>query len=218
MKKQLLFAGMVLCMTSCVSYEQFTVTNVVDYSEFSQRGIFVTESNSVNFDYQPLGSVVSVTYGNSSDNIIYKTSHVDVSKAFEEIASKINAIGGNGVINLNIRFSATNSRSMMTVSGMAIRTENPIVKPSKVQDFVKPKTDIYVDGIHCFIFKRFQSGIAVLTDAKLTINQVKHAISEFGIKRIEYQFYLPNAKQPYIGVTDNGYIIDYSTNEFIPLN
>ena len=76
----------------------------------------------------------------------------------------------------------------------------------------------YLFGIHCFIFQKFQSGFAIMTDSILTIDQVKKALKEFAIKNKECQFYLPNTKSPYIGVTDNGYIVNYATNEFIPLN
>ena len=52
-----------LLITSCVSLDQMTVTEVIDYSRFLKNGIYVTESNNVDFDYTPIGSVVSVTRG-----------------------------------------------------------------------------------------------------------------------------------------------------------
>ena len=40
-----------LLITSCVSLDQMTVTEVIDYSRFLKNGIYVTESNNVDFDY-----------------------------------------------------------------------------------------------------------------------------------------------------------------------
>lgn len=217
MKKVLFLLLIAIGLTSCstvVSFPQFTTTTVVDYSEFAKKGIFVTESNSVNFDYKPLGSVVSVTQGAWSTVASYK---IDADKAFSEIASKVKEIGGNGLINFDLIVSSTGQNSLMTVSGMAIRTDEPIIVAEELPVIAKPKTDIHIDGVHCFIFKRFQSGVAVMTEAVLNVEQIKRALKEFVISNIEYQFFLPNTKTPYMAVTDNGYIIDYATNEFIPL-
>lgn len=215
MRKILLLMLMAIGLASCVSVQQFTTTTVVDYSEFAKQGIFVTESNSVSFDYQPLGSVVSVTQGALS-GLVSKS--IDKDKAFMDIAAKVKEIGGNGILNFKYNIMATGAASYMTVSGMAIRTDEPIVTPEAAPIVTQPKTDIHVDGIHCFIFQRFQSGFAVMTESVLTIDQVKKALKEFAVKNKEYQFFVPNSKSPYIGVTDNGYIVNYATNEFIPLN
>lgn len=214
MKHYLLLMMLTIGLASCMSVQQFTTTTIVDYSEFAKQGIFVTESNSVGFDYHPLGSVVSVTQGALSGLVSQK---IDANKAFMEIASKVKEVGGNGLINFRFNVIATNSSSMMTVSGMAIRTEEPIITPEAVPIVTQPKSDIRIDGIHCFIFKRFQSGFAVMTDSVLTVEQVKKALKEFAGKGKECQFFLPNMKSPYMGVTENGYLVNYSTNEFIPL-
>ena len=207
---------MVIGLASCatVSVPQFTTTTFVDYSEFTKQGIFVTESNSVNFDYKPLGSVVSVTQGAWSG---LSSKKIDADEAFKDIADKVKNAGGNGLINFRFNVTSTGSASVMTASGMAIRTDEPIITPEATPIVAQLKTDIHVDGVHCFIFKRFQSGFAVMTDAVLSVDQVKRAFEEFGMKGKECQFYLPNTKSPYMGITENGYLVDYSSNEFIPL-
>ena len=214
MRKILLLMLVAFSLASCVSVQQFTSTTIVDYSEFAKQGIFVTESNSVNFDYKPLGSVVSFTQSALSS---FGSQKIDADKAFMEIASKVKEVGGNGLINFRLNVMASGASSVMTVSGMAIRTDEPIVTPEAVPVVSRPKDDIHIDGIHCFIFKRFQSGFAVMTDAVLSVDQVKRAFEEFGMKGKECQFYLPNTKSPYMGITENGYLVDYSSNEFIPL-
>ena len=126
MKKILLSMLMAIGLASCVSVQQFTTTTVIDYSEFAKQGIFVTESNSVNFEYQPLGSVISVTQAALSGIVSQK---IDANKAFMEIATKVKEIGGNGVLNFKFNVITTSSSSVMTVSGMAIKTDEPIIKP-----------------------------------------------------------------------------------------
>ena len=208
----LMAIGLASCST--VSVPQFTTTTFVDYSEFTKQGIFVTESNSVNFDYKPLGSVVSFTQGAWSG---LSSKKIDADEAFKDIADKVKNAGGNGLINFRFNVTSTGSASVMTASGMAIRTDEPIITPEATPIVSRPKDDIHIDGIHCFIFKRFQSGFAVMTDAVLSVDQVKRAFEEFGMKGKECQFYLPNTKSPYMGITENGYLVDYSSNEFIPL-
>lgn len=220
MRKILISMILSISLASCVSVQQYTTTNIIDYSEFAKQGIFVSESNSVSFDYQPLGSVVSITQGGST---LFYSQRIDANEAFKEIASKVKSVGGNGLINFKFNVMTTKSSSLMTVSGMAIRINNPsielkelpVIERPNIKD--KPKTDMYVDGIHCFIYKRFQSGVAVMTDDTLTIEQAKFVYEEFALKNMECQFFLPKTKAPYMGITNNGYIVDYKTNEFIPL-
>lgn len=114
-----------ISLASCVSVQQYTTTNIIDYSEFAKQGIFVSESNSVSFDYQPLGSVVSITQGGST---LFYSQRIDANEAFKEIASKVKSVGGNGLINFKFNVMTTKSSSLMTVSGMAIRINNPSIE------------------------------------------------------------------------------------------
>lgn len=107
-----------LLITSCVSLDQMTVTEVIDYSRFLKNGIYVTESNNVDFDYTPIGSVVSVTRGAIRNAWSYS---VDTEKAFSDIGKKVKAIGADGLINMKISNSYINSFYYTTVTGMAIK-------------------------------------------------------------------------------------------------
>lgn len=53
----------VLLFTSCSMYKSINETVVIDYSRYTSQGFFITESNSVSFDYKPIGSVVTVVKG-----------------------------------------------------------------------------------------------------------------------------------------------------------
>lgn len=61
----------------------------------TNKGIFVTESKSVNFDYIPIGSVISITsaafdsFVIKGDDISAKYKPIDLSKAFDNICQKL---------------------------------------------------------------------------------------------------------------------------------
>ena len=66
MKKCLLLIVCVLAFASCATQKPmppFTTASLLDYSILTERGIFVTESNSVGFDYETVGSVLVKGYG-----------------------------------------------------------------------------------------------------------------------------------------------------------
>lgn len=91
----------------------------IDYGYLSQKGIFLTESNSVNFDYEPLGSLyieckggwVKNDKGNSNNTVediylnkkakyIYQPATVE--DAFDMALGELKRIRGNGIVNLKI--------------------------------------------------------------------------------------------------------------------
>lgn len=104
--------------------------SIVDYSPYSDEGFFITESNSVSFDYQPVSSVTAVfRSGYASVEIVEKENQKPKSKqtddvysgriasgriktgdfveatpqsALEELYRKSVEIGANGIINLKI--------------------------------------------------------------------------------------------------------------------
>lgn len=57
-KVYLLFSVMLLVLAACQSLPTPKSNMVViDYAVLTNQGIFVTESNSVNFAYEPIGSI-----------------------------------------------------------------------------------------------------------------------------------------------------------------
>jgi hypothetical protein len=112
----------ILALASCTTVnvpapKQYAST--IDYAYLSQKGIFVTESNSVNFDYEPLGSIyvectggwVKKKYKEGDDmEDIYMTTLGSVKylpptfeDAYQLILSEVKKLRANGVINLKIR-------------------------------------------------------------------------------------------------------------------
>lgn len=212
-----------LLVSSCetVNIPQVTVTVIRDYTPMTDKGIFVTESNSVDFDYVPLGSVVSVTSGAYSSSVDkgVKYENVDLEKAFEEISKMLVVMDANGLINLKIESSFDNLIHYITVTGMAIRTKEPLIQAKK-KDIVEHKqpSECIIDGITARIIRKTKTGVIVSTTGKFNYDQVVKMISELNLPDTAIQIYQAGeARKAYAGITDDGYYINYDTNEFIKL-
>jgi uncharacterized protein YbjQ (UPF0145 family) len=130
MKKSILLLLTTVLMAGCYpirfSYHQSSV--VLDYSEYTKRGFFLTEANSVSFEYQALGSIFAkVTSGyeilsetsrtGMSDDLYgatasvkrkvkygnYKQAYTD--DALKVLYAKAREINANGVINLQFTYT-----------------------------------------------------------------------------------------------------------------
>jgi uncharacterized protein YbjQ (UPF0145 family) len=135
MKKLLILALILTTMGSC-NPKMIRSSFVIDYRPFAGDGFFITESNSVNFKYQPIGSVSTVfitgvsdkksltqknydsVYSSSSNNITYATPE----GVLEALCEKCKSLGANGVINFRITKYEVNHRLTWEASGMAIKT------------------------------------------------------------------------------------------------
>ena len=54
---------LIIVVITLASYETFfPLVSFVDYSSYNDDGIFLTESNSVSFKYEPIGSVNVILY------------------------------------------------------------------------------------------------------------------------------------------------------------
>lgn len=154
MKKVLLSVLAVWLLASCVTVKlpaPSSSSDLLNYSLLTSQGIYVTESNSVSFDYQAIGSI-SVTerggwikkekvkktvkkprnsntddfYVNSEENqssgkMMYVAPNIEI--AMEQMATKLKEVGANGIINLNIHISnvAEGFPEYIVISGMAIQ-------------------------------------------------------------------------------------------------
>lgn len=119
MKKILtLCAVAALMMCSCETANKFQQSaGFIDYSMF--HGMFLTESNSVSFEYLPIGSLYAeeisgeyqIVKKKIGNNEIYgdeyavvdgKYRHASPQSALAFAADKAKEMGGNGIINLRI--------------------------------------------------------------------------------------------------------------------
>lgn len=217
MSRFILLLTLIIPLSSCLTFEQMTVTEIKDYSPLTDKGIFVTEANNVNFDYTPIGSVVSITRGAIDTFGGYA---VNIDTAFDDIAKELLNKGANGLINLDITSSYLNNMYYTTITGMAIRTKEPLIKPANIEKKTEAKSSVCViDGIKALIIQRRPSGIFVSTSQKMSSSQIVQMIEELHIANKAVQIFLSNGgDKAYAGVTDNGYYINYETKEFIELS
>lgn len=150
MKKVLLFVFAIGLLTSCatsaISYpEPYGFSTFLDYSPLTNKGIYVTESNSVSFDYKTLGSVpatevsgwvkkekeLKVANKNKKNNVDdmyadvernqsngkYMRMSPSLDAAMERMANTLKEVDANGIINLKIQWEP----DRIIISGMAIR-------------------------------------------------------------------------------------------------
>ena len=138
-------AVVAMLLTACAPKTYYnTSIGYINYSKYSESGIFLTESNSVNFDYTPLGSVsVTILSGNVKKTRPNRYNYVDAfgnrpDEKYTEwvVASPEEAIhlatqkameqGGNGIINLKFEpithvVDSKHSQSGILLTGMVIR-------------------------------------------------------------------------------------------------
>jgi uncharacterized protein YbjQ (UPF0145 family) len=150
MKKIILLFFAVFLLASCaVKYPYRNYSSVIDFTEVITDGFFITESNSVSFQYDPLGSVTSVVESgyevlgsktHEANDDVYShtaTSNVKFGRyiyaraedVISELISAAQSLGANGIINLKITYTPSVydkygnviSPSAYIASGMAIK-------------------------------------------------------------------------------------------------
>lgn len=122
---------------------------LVDYRTASQNGkVFISESNSVNFEYEPIGSLIVIekpgavdkkkvsftAAGDSSTDPIYGEEKNIIKKYLNQtyqsasIQSALNfaadqaiQLGGDGIINLKMEILIMNKEEVAQISGMVIK-------------------------------------------------------------------------------------------------
>ena len=141
MKKLFITLFIALILSSCASFKAYTVVDYIDYSVFSQNGIFATELSSVNFDYRAIGSLSVRMYNGTvkkeqtierekrGDDLYSGTSKNSwkttiPEEIYQKVCDEIRSKGGNGIVNMKlslIPMDKNNPRGGLMVSGMVIR-------------------------------------------------------------------------------------------------
>lgn len=141
MKKVLLLVviGFGMFFTGCMPTAKFGVTsNFVDYTKYTVKGFFISEANSVSFEYDAIGSistlVLSGNQGCKNENTKFKgglvgdaTNRDYVSATPQDVIEGLynEAVkqGANGIINVRIEpyFNTLTKREGLQGSAMAIK-------------------------------------------------------------------------------------------------
>lgn len=148
MKKVILLIFAIVLFASCATTtnlypEPYGFSTFLDYSPLTNKGIYVTESNSVSFDYKTLGSVsvtevsgwikkggkakVAKKEKNNLDDMYadvesnrpvgkYMRITASLDDAMERMVNTLNEVGANGIINLKVHTEL----DRIIISGMAI--------------------------------------------------------------------------------------------------
>lgn len=123
MKKLFSAVILIISLTSCTTFRNVTF---VDYSGYD---CFITESNSVSFDYKPIGSVKSIYAGYELPNSFTLTSNSNMTShdtalkiAIKQAVDETKKKGGDGIINFKYE-GIYNGETLKgwVVSGMAIK-------------------------------------------------------------------------------------------------
>ncbi|TZF84057.1 heavy metal-binding domain-containing protein [Pedobacter sp. BS3] len=145
MKNLIYTSILLLLLSSCTVKQMASSIITVDYRPYSQSGFFITESNSVNFEYTPLSNVQSYistgyekekgdeipkkeidnVYGNRYEGKI-KVISATAQKAVDLLVDNAKSQGANAIINLKITpiYSTSSGFSFIqgySASGMAIK-------------------------------------------------------------------------------------------------
>jgi uncharacterized protein YbjQ (UPF0145 family) len=211
----LLLLCILIC--SCATLpEPRSELGVIDYTPLIKEGIYVTESNSVNFEYTAVASLIATERGGWVNGMPQRPS---TKKALSNIIQELKRVGANGIINLTVLSSVEmvdlkTYASVITVKGMAIKIPENGIK----MEIVDTDALGYIDGIKCKIAKRYNNGAVVYTSKELTPEQIRKAKNEFKLNgRIRFNLEGNEEKgNAYAGI-DDGFIILYKNNEFIKL-
>lgn len=224
MKNKLYIIILSILTASCATLPMpESYIGVVDYAPLIKDGIFVTESNSVSFNYTAVGSIVATEKGGWINGNEVRPS---TDNAFKNISKELKRVGANGIINLIVMRSVELSGDLLsktyvpvvTIKGMAIKIQDENIK--KDSSIVGMDFNIlgYIDEIRCRVIERYKNGILVGTSKELSIEQIRKAKSTFNLKGM-IMFCTENKigkENAYAGI-DGGYIITYKDNQFTEL-
>lgn len=149
MKKIIFIATLVSLLVSCGISKKAYIreSTFIDFSEYTRKGFFLTESNSVNFNYEPISSITALVEsgyevlnreGVTSSDAVYGTFsttrygeyiRANAQDALDELYHSAIEMGADGIINLKIQFTPLRISSdgkvlsweSYYVSGMAIK-------------------------------------------------------------------------------------------------
>lgn len=125
MKKLLLFLFAVT-LASCSTLQYKATTYSIDYAKYTELGFFITESNSVSFEYIPVASVgskiesgyTSADRDSGKNQLTYATGE----DALAYLVAQSQKLGANAIIGLKIVDVSINAAiPAFTASGMAIK-------------------------------------------------------------------------------------------------
>lgn len=212
-----------LNLVSCVTLTPpplpapYAFAGIFDYSPLTSKGVFVTESNSVSFDYETIGSLYAISDGGWINKTYVEPS---LDALYNEVLKQLDAYNANGIVNLKINVSGriADRTKRYSLEGMAIRKTD--AGKINAQVSTARRTIGKIDGISLQILEAYSNGTRVLTSEKLNTSQLRNAWKKYFYNQTQIQFYTAEGlvnKIAYAAIIDKK-IVDYERNEYIPLN
>lgn len=194
----------------------YAFAGILDYSPLTSKGVFVTESNSVSFDYETVGSIYAVSKGGWISKSYVEPS---MDALYNEVLQQLAAYSANGIVNLklSVKGSTVDKNKQYSLEGMAIRKMGAGKIDARITTVQRVIGNI--DGISLQILEAYSNGARVLTSEKLNTLQLQKAWKKYFYNQAQVQFYTSGGvinKTAYAAITDKK-IVDYETNEFINL-
>lgn len=209
--------NLVSCVTLPPPPAPYAFAGIFDYSPLTSKGVFVTESNSVSFDYETIGSLYAISDGGWINKTYVEPS---LDALYNEVLKQLAAYNANGIVNLKINVSGriADRTKRYSLEGMAIRKTDA----GKINAQVSTARRIIgkIDGISLQILEAYSNGTRVLTSQKLNVSQLRQAWKKYFYNQSQIQFYTTEGlvnKIAYAAIIDKK-IVDYEKNEYIPLN
>ncbi len=209
--------NLVSCVTLPPPPAPYAFAGIFDYSPLTSKGVFVTESNSVSFDYETIGSLYAISDGGWINKTYVEPS---LDALYNEVLKQLAAYNANGIVNLKINVSGriADRTKRYSLEGMAIRKTDA----GKINAQVSTARRIIgkIDGISLQILEAYSNGTRVLTSQKLNVSQLRQAWKKYFYNQSQIQFYTTEGlvnKIAYAAIIDKK-IVDYERNEYIPLN
>lgn len=164
--------NLVSCVTLPPPPAPYAFAGIFDYSPLTSKGVFVTESNSVSFDYETIGSLYAISDGGWINKTYVEPS---LDALYNEVLKQLAAYNANGIVNLKINVSGriADRTKRYSLEGMAIRKTDA----GKINAQVSTARRIIgkIDGVSLQILEAYSNGTRVLTSQKLNISQLRQA-------------------------------------------
>lgn len=123
--KKLLLLSIAVAFASCTTLQYSATTYSIDYAKYTQLGFFVTESQSVGFEYTPVASVgskIETGYENNNAGKTNKLTYATADDALAYLVAQSQKLGANAIIGLKLTNTSTNPMlPSFEASGMAVK-------------------------------------------------------------------------------------------------
>lgn len=119
MKKYLFLILFIMTFASCALPKIHMTSYSIDLSKYNKECFYITESNSVNFEYDPI--CLMGTQGGGKQYDKNKIVKLELESVFDKFVNDCKSKGANAVINIKIIQNYSSTENTFYISGMAVK-------------------------------------------------------------------------------------------------